>query len=293
MSVSDDETKSELMRGLTSVLPAVRVKAARGLAKHAEHAREALVTLLANTDDQDQSVRESAVQAIGGIGGDAVPILIRLLGHWCKYVRRNAVWALGKLGAEAVPAVRPLCHTLKDSDPRAAGGAAQALGAIGRPAAEAVPHLAETMRGTNVVLCRLASKALSQIGLPALATLVAHLKHHDPFVQGEAAVALGWMGPSAASAVPALMDHLIVPTAADRPNRMASFGGSGAVTPVAIAPPQANAAEATTLVQVIQALGRIGAAAAAAEPHLLSLSADPREAVRQAAGEAIRLIRNE
>ena len=77
---------------------------------------------------------------------------------------------------------------------RTASGAAQALGNMGADGAEAVPQLAEAMRGTNIVLCRLAAKALSQIGPPALATLIAHLQHADPFVRGESALAIGWMG---------------------------------------------------------------------------------------------------
>src|SRR5436305_48529 len=46
-----------------------------------------------------------------------------------------------------------------------------------------------------------AAKALSQIGQPALATLIAHLQHTDPFVRGESALALGWMGGAAKAAV--------------------------------------------------------------------------------------------
>lgn len=279
------------MRGLKSTAPAIRAKSARGLAKLGTQICDTIGTLFSITDDSDQAVREAAVQAIGAIGKEAVPVLIQLISHSCKYVRRNAVWSLGKLGPEAAPAVRSLCHTLHDPDPRTAGGAAQALGAIGRLAVEAVPALAETMRGTNVVLCRLASKSLSQIGTPALATLVTHVKHHDPFVRGEAAVALGWMGPTASSAVPVLIDLLVGQSVTRQPNKQSQFGGSGAVTPVAIAPPKSNATEEATLVLVIQALGRIGSASIAAEPHLLNLTTDSREMVSQAAADALRMIR--
>src|SRR6185312_1843694 len=113
-------------------------------------------------------------------------------GHSDKYVRRQAVWALGRLGPLARPVLTDLCRSLKDADPRTASGAAQALGCLGTDGAAAVPPLAEAMRGTNIVLCRMAAKALSQIGPPALATLVAHLQHADPFVRGGSALALGW-----------------------------------------------------------------------------------------------------
>src|SRR5207237_5448832 len=125
-----------------------------------------------------------------------------------KSAPRNAVWGLAKLGPLAKAVLPDLCHALQDPDPRTASGAAQALGSMGAEGAEAVPALAEAMRGTNIVLCRLAAKALSQIGRPALPTLITHLRHHDPFVRGEAAVALGWMGPAAAPAVPHLVEVL-------------------------------------------------------------------------------------
>ena len=283
------------MRGLDHPNPTVRAKCARELGKRNPTDKGTFQSLLGLTDDPDQTVREAATQAIGGFGEKAVPILTQLLGHKCKYVRRNAVWALGKLGEVSRLAVRPLCHSLKDADPRAAGGAAQALGAIGPAAADAVAALAETMRGTNVVLCRLASKALSQIGLAAIHTLVQHLKHSDPFVRGEAAVALGWMGAAAGTAVPHLTQLLVGRAAAKTPpTKFAPLGGSDAVTPAAIAPPPATGgAEESTLVQVIQALGRIGPEAATAEPHLLSLLTDHREAVRLAASESLQAIRGE
>src|SRR5207249_5923519 len=135
--------------------------------------------------DADAKVREAVAQAIGQMGPAAIPVLTGMLIHEDKYVRRHAVWALGKLGPQATTVLSALCKRLKDSDPRTASGAAQALGNMGANGADAVPQLAEAMRGTNIVLCRLAAKALSQVGAPALATLIAHLQHADPFVRGE------------------------------------------------------------------------------------------------------------
>lgn len=292
MPTPAEETLPELLSGLQNSRSSVRVRSARELGKLRHPPREALSTLVATTDDPEQAVREAAVQAVGAFGQQALPVLIQLLGHGCKYVRRNAVWAITKLGPEATPALPALCNALKDVDPRTGGGAAQAIGAIGPAAADAIPALAETMRGTNVVLCRLASKALSQIGPAALPTLVTHLKHYDPFVRGEAAVALGWMGRGAVAAVPSLVQLLTARATPAGPSRISKFGGSGAVTPVAIAQPEASAAEETTLIQVIQALGRIGGSADA-EPLLLDLLTDKRESVRQAAADALRQIREE
>lgn len=294
MSYPPDEPLSELLRGLKSPIPAMRAKAARALAKAGSAGNDAFTQLLAMTNDPEQVVRESAVHGLGGFGVQALPAFVRLLSHSCKYVRRNAVWGLGKLGPDAHPAVVSLVVVLKDTDPRTATGAAQALGAVGRAAADAVPALAEAMRGTNVVLCRMAAKALSQIGPPALPTLVTHLKHHDPFVRGEAAVALGWMGPTASPAVPHLLQLLTSAAGSGRFRKLArpyADSGSHSLTPVATPPPASG--DEAVLVQVVQAIGRIGPMAVDAEGQLLELVDDVRENVRSAVLMAVRCVRGE
>ena len=293
MSYPPDEPLSELVRGLKSPSPLVRAKAARALGKLGPTGNDVFAQLVTLSNDREQAVREAAVQGLTAFGLHALPTFIRLLGHSCKYVRRNAVWGLGKLGPDARPALASLLGVLKDPDPRTATGAAQALGAIGHTAADAVPALAEAMRGTNVVLCRMASKALSQIGPPALPTLVNHLKHHDPFVRGEAAVALGWMGPAAAPAVPHLLG-LLSTSASGRmakPTQEWFDRGSGTATPVAT--PPVSAADEAMVLQVVQALGRIGPGAIDAEGHLVELMDDPRDNVRSAVVMAVRCIRGE
>jgi HEAT repeat protein len=166
---------------------------------------------------------------------------------------------------------------------------------MGAEGAEAVPALAEAMRGTNIVLCRLAAKALSQIGRPALPTLVTHLRHHDPFVRGEAAVALGWMGPTAAPAVPHLVEVLrSKPTAkAYPPPAAAALGSCTPPTPVAMTGGDASATEDGCRASAAQALGRIGPAAAAAVSLLQQVLTEPSAAVRQAAEVSLRQIRGQ
>jgi HEAT repeat protein len=232
------------------------------------------------------------------MGPDALPALTAMLTHNDKYVRRNAVWAMGKLGPIARVALRDLCQVLKDSDPRTASGAAQALGNMGADGAEAVPQLAEAMRGTNIVLCRLAAKALSQIGPPALATLIAHLQHSDPFVRGESALALGWMGPSARSAVPFLAKVVRGPRAFDeRPassKKPSDSVFSGTATPTALPTPDASgSAEDNCRVYAAQALGRIGPAAARAVSDLQDAAHNGSTALRAAIDQAIRMIQGQ
>ena len=267
-----------------------RLAAVKALGKLAEAPRDSLPALYAALQDLEPKVREAAAAAFGAFGPAALPFLVAMLGHADKYVRRNAVWALGRLGPPAQPAVAELCRALRDADPRTASGAAQALGSIG--AAEAVSPLAEAMRGTNVVLCRLAAKALSQIGPPALPTLVAHLRHHDPFVRGEAAVALGWMGPEAAATVMPLVE-LLHPRAAREAFAETPAPSPGLTPPTGAIPAPAGPPPAleSSRVAAVTALGRIGPAAAAARPFLEHCAAaDPSPAVRAAAVVSLRQL---
>jgi HEAT repeat protein len=301
-----DDPLPDLLRGLGSQAPADRLRAARDLARLGWLAREALPALVRSLDDDDAKVREVAAQAIGNMGPDALPTLAGMLSHHDKYVRRNAVWAMGKLGPLARPVLTDLCDGLKNSDPRTASGAAQALGNIGADAAEAVPALAEAMRGTNIVLCRLAAKALSQIGSPALSTLISHLQHSDPFVRGESAMAIGWMGPLARSAVPFLsqlvrgsrspvstreVDESFTPLPAKGPGANVPWAGdSETITPTQTPAMESASTEDSCRAYAAQALGRIGPAAAPALPELREAARTAPDPVRAMARQAIRLI---
>jgi HEAT repeat protein len=279
------------------------VRAAKDLGRLGWLAREALPALIGALRDDDAKVREAAAHAIGLMGPEALPALVEMLAHDDKYVRRHAVWAMGKLGPLARPALGDLCAALKDPDPRTASGAAQSLGSLGTDGAEAVPALTEAMRGTNIVLCRLASKALSQIGTPALATLIAHLQHADPFVRGESALAIGWMGAAARTAVPFLARVVRGPEAA-----LVRTPGPASFTPTSVpprrdsdsvTPPQvgdegvAESGDVSCRVFAAQALGRIGPAAVAALTELRDAATQGPELVRQAAQQAVRLIQGE
>jgi HEAT repeat protein len=301
MTTADDPLPA-LVHALRSRCPTDRARAAKDLGRLGWLAREALPALVAALNDEDPKVRETAAQAIGLMGPEALPTLVVMLAHDDKYVRRHAVWALGKLGPLARPALSDLCHTLKDNDPRTASGAAQALGSMGADAAEGVPALAEAMRGTNIVLCRLASKALSQIGPPALATLIAHLQHADPFVRGESALAIGWMGASARSAVPFLARVVRGPESAlvrtpPPPTALTPTviipPGSELITPPQITDQEIPPADVNCRIFAAQALGRIGPVASGALTDLRDAAAAGPTPVRQAAEQAIRQIEAE
>lgn len=297
MPTITDDPLPDLIRSLRSRVPTDRLRAAKDLARLGSLARDALPSLVGILRDDDAKVRDAAAHAVGQMGADALPALSGMLAHEDKYVRRHAVWAMGKLGPQARPAMAVLCRGLKDADPRTATGAAQALGNIGSEAAESVPALTEAMRGTNIVLCRLAAKALSQIGAPALASLIAHLQHSDPFVRGEAALALGWMGPAARSAVPFLgqvvrgkptrsLDDTPPPTAKIGRSTIAE-DVSDSITPLGASTAESSSPEETCRVYAAQALGRMGATAVNAIPDLCHVSETGPGTLRHAAKHAL------
>ena len=102
-----DDRPTELLRGIRHSNPAVRIRAARGLAKLATPLRQAFPILLAAVNDPEQGVREAAIQALGTYGQEVLPTLMELLNHPDKYVRRNAVW-----GHREVRPGRPLRYLL-------------------------------------------------------------------------------------------------------------------------------------------------------------------------------------
>jgi HEAT repeat protein len=269
------DSPADAVRQLQNRLPATRVHALKILGQLGEAAVEYLPSLKGCVNDVDQSVRLAAAQVISQLGESGLPAMARMLSHPDKYVRRQAVWGLGRLGALAKPALPELCQALKDADPRMATGAAQTIGGMGEAAAGAIPELAAAMRGTNVVLCRLAAKALSQIGMPALPMLLAELRHHDVFVRGEAATAVGWMGPKAVAAVPALVELLSLPSNCPHQNPDDS-------TP----PSNEDAARAAAAT----ALGRMGPGGRPGQTLLQAGLADPCPTVRLACEQALRLI---
>ena len=300
-----DDPLPDLLRGLRSQTTADRLRAAaRDLARLGWLAREALPALIHSLEDDDAKVREVSAQAIGNMGPDALPTLAGML-HASRQVRSPQCGLGHRQARSAGPArATDLCAGLKNSDPRTASGAAQALGDIGADAADAIPALAEAMRGTNIVLCRLAAKALSQIGSPALSTLIAHLQHSDPFVRGESAMAIGWMGPQARSAVPFLTQVVRGPRrrspARRRPSsslrpspRPKRESGRGTAKPsLLLKPPRPNPPRPKTAAAPTppRALGRIGRAAASALPDLRDVARTGPESLRPIAAQAIRLI---
>jgi HEAT repeat protein len=264
---------ADAVRQMANRLPEIRLEAIRHFALCRSDAVAHLALLKGAVNDADQSVRLAAARTICSLGETTMPAMARMLSHPDKYVRRQAVWGLGKLGERALPLLPDLCKSLNDADTRVATGAAMTIGGMGAEAAEAIPALAKSMRGSNVVLCRIAAKALSMIGMPALPQLRADLRHYDLFVRGEAAMAVGWMGPAAAETVPDLKELLSIPSVHEAGSKD---------TPTS---PE-NAARAAAAA----ALGKLGDAAKSVVELLQRTRFDACPMVSQASEQSLRML---
>lgn len=147
----------------------------------------------------------------------------------------------------------------------------------------------------------------ASLGPPAIPPLADALRHRDPFVREQAALALGKMGPSASSAIPRLIDSLSDETPYVREKAAAAFGTLGpaagaaiphlirllcqdfghvleasalalaAIGPAAVSPliGLLGHEHGSTRGYAALALGKIGPAASAAVPYLIGLIEDP------------------
>jgi HEAT repeat protein len=191
----------ELIQALSLPDRFVRREAVWGLAKIGAQAAPAIPALARALADRDVSVRKGAARALGLLGRmatPAIPFLIRALKDTDLLFCRMAGWALGKIGSSAVDA---LVAALSSHDKFIRREAAWALGQIGAEAAVAVPKLTAILKSS--------SEDSSQNSLPKLHahqdTEVVYLHSiPDEALRVNAARALGEIGTSARSAIPAL-----------------------------------------------------------------------------------------
>lgn len=144
---------------------------------------------------------------LGKIGRAAVPHLIELLKDDDPRIRLDGVKGIGPAGPlakDAVPLLIELIH-----DDRLGSAPINALAAIGPGAKAAIPHLLKELKSESVGTRRLAAIALGRIDregqtVPVLIDLL----DEDWFSVAGAVEGLGYMGPNAEAAVPALMKTL-------------------------------------------------------------------------------------
>jgi HEAT repeat protein len=205
----------------------------------------------------------AALRGLGAAAAAAAPTLVETLRDDDE--RQEAIEALTEMGAAAVPA---LLAGLSENNSRLRSRALRTLGFIG-PAARAA--LAAAVRALDDPEDKVRAQAVFALGRlapfpeAAVAELGRSLKDESHEVRREAIKVLRELGPGAAAATPALVSLL----ATDDPDELP---------------------DDDELIDVVEALGTIGPAAApAAEPLVRAMLADLREpaAVRTIAALAV------
>ncbi len=196
---------------LADPAPEVSLAAGAGLIRLGPDAVDALVTTLATP-----TVRQAGMEILAELGPAARPALDQMvagLSDADPVYRADSALALGALGAEAKDAVAPLVTLLADesvpSETRYT--AAYALGRIGPDAVTAEPLLRKLTDSDDELMATVAvwaalkiqpnDKSLFEIAIPKLRHT---LNQERELARLEAAVALGEIGPPAASALPLL-----------------------------------------------------------------------------------------
>ena len=243
----------------------------------------AVPALIRALDDDERLYQTLALEALGKAGSaavGAVPALLEFLKDKDRefQLKRVAVDTLGKIGADAVPVLVAALRdpALFDWDPYDRSGCAWAVCALGRVGPAAIPALLASLKDNAIepgpaihALCEIwvaAPETLKEIGTSLLPTLIAALD--KPQSVGDAGYALKLLGPAAAEAAPALN------TAFEKfggPTLAGALGSLGAVAAPAV-PALVAAFEASRSdddrTAIAVALGQIGPAAASSVPAL-------------------------
>jgi HEAT repeat protein len=177
-----------------------------------------LINLVIKALERDDywDLQWAAADALGAIASgdpEVLDVLTNSLGHTSPIVRRAAVGALAKIGAPAVPALMRIVDNIDDNRSEYA---AKALGKMGYLAEAAAETLRAKMSSPNVDLASWCTIALAKVkgdltAAPLLIGVLARNGQSD--LRKEAVIALGELGPSAASALEAIRSALNDPDA--------------------------------------------------------------------------------
>jgi RNA polymerase sigma factor (sigma-70 family) len=208
--------------------PKYREEAVMALGAIAEVDHTLIPTVMASIRDKDSGVREVSVQALSQLVGEpAIPHLLTALKDPSQENRNWVLYAIGQFGPDARSAVPAVAALLKKGTKADRVIAAEVLGRIGPAAAGAVPALVELLKDRSKMECFVAATALGRIGPGAreavpplidllndtaprrfpfdMALLPLFAGPQEYILAGDAARALGEIGPAARAALPALL----------------------------------------------------------------------------------------
>ncbi len=178
--------------------------------------RLAVPRLVGLLTHESSIVRHEAAATLAGIGPKAAPAVGQLavgLADPDPALRAEYLSALGAIGPAAGEALSVIIPELADPDLHVRYSATYAIGKIGSAAKDTIPVLERNLQGRDEFLKMISAWALVHVdprhpGLAAMCAgpLARALKLPDSRVRREAALALGMLGPGAASAVPELKE---------------------------------------------------------------------------------------
>lgn len=161
-----DQRVSLLQGALTSSYWADRKQASETLGRIGPEAQDALPSLTRALLDREPRVRIAAAGSLGQIGPTekVIPILIETMGDDNREVGLAATEALARIGLEAIPAlIKALGHTSLAESAAIREGAVDALRLIGPGTDEVIPALIEALRDDCSYVRRAARYALETI----------------------------------------------------------------------------------------------------------------------------------
>ena len=262
----------------------------------AEIRREAVLTLGAMNEAadsvlpqivallKDEHARTAATFVLGQLGkipADAEQTVRAGAKSDDKMLATVSLWALARVHLEDKDlrrqATEELIARLKDTNPFVRVTAARALAEL-PPAPEiTAPIWEKAMQDADPTTVHYALDAMAVLGAPAVPRLIDALKHEK--VRANAAYILGRIGPAAAPATDALaklIDDKNADVAQEAVFALAHIGpGAKDAVPALIKSLQQGEDKEASAASIAHCLGKIGPAAAAAEPELLALLKGP------------------
>jgi HEAT repeat protein len=198
---------------------------------------------------------------------------------------------IGLCRGEQVYRGKPTSYWSRALTDREAGGISATIAVLQRGGTRAVPVLLEALESDDGQVRLNAALALGALGNEAVPALVGALENGSPVVRVGAARALQRMGPGAAEAIPALgralrdSEPLVVRMA------IGALGRAGKESvPILIDIFQSPQNPKDVRLAALEALGNLGADAAAAVPVLLKASEEEDDPIGERAGEAVKKI---
>jgi len=170
--------------------------------------KAALPVFEAALKDERPEVRNTAIQFVGKIGSEAVPLMVDALGSKDVVIRRLAAQALNPMRVGDKMVVLGLAYGLKDEDHQVRMSCLHALQALGPVAKLAAPHLQTALADTNHEIRQTTFHTLQSMGENPLPGLRKALDSKDEKIRINTASLMMVTGVDQNTARPILVDGL-------------------------------------------------------------------------------------